>query len=259
MKREAVDDYLRSTAAVEGWFFPIDALLFGLVDEIQKSEGIGGNLFEIGVHHGKTAIFLARMLSSGERLGVCDVFEQQELNRDHSGEGNRSIFERHLSELASLPAESLKIFARLSSSLTPVETTTTCRFFHIDGGHRPEDVYGDLEIASAALIDEGVVAIDDVFNPSWPGVSEGFYRFMNERRGAFAPILIGGNKVFLARPPHAARYGAALSQPDAWRVAVAPHPFALGIKQWLEREVVTAIRMTWVDLDPDGAARMHSV
>ena len=91
MQHEDVRRYLGETKEVQGWFFPVDAYLFGLIDEIQRREDLRGHLFEIGVHHGKTAIFLARMARAGELLGVCDVFGQQELNRDHSGEGSRDV------------------------------------------------------------------------------------------------------------------------------------------------------------------------
>jgi len=67
MQKGAVRDYLDQTRDVEGWFFPIDAHLFAIFDEIQKREGIRGNLFEIGVHHGKTALFLSRMAAPDER------------------------------------------------------------------------------------------------------------------------------------------------------------------------------------------------
>ncbi|HYK04199.1 MAG TPA: class I SAM-dependent methyltransferase [Thermoanaerobaculia bacterium] len=244
MLKSAVRDYLESTRNVEGWFFPIDAHLFAIVDEIQKHEGITGNLFEIGVHHGKTALFLARMAAEGETLGVCDVFEQQELNRDRSGEGNRAIFER---QMQAHGAEA-KIFAKLSSALTPEDTTSSCRFVHIDGGHRPEDVLNDLQVAERAILPEGIVAVDDVFNPNWPGVSEGFYRY----RGELVPIAIGGNKVLLARQPE--RYE------RHWRdfeQFIAPEPFVFGFKEWLGRNVLTLIRLAWVDLDPVGAARLH--
>jgi SAM-dependent methyltransferase len=246
--RDEVRRYLDDTRDVEGWFFPVDAYLFGFVDEIQRRERLAGNLFEIGVHHGKTAIFLARMRREHELLGVCDVFDQQELNRDHSGEGNRSIFERNLRE------HELRVFAKLSSELTPDDTTTRCRFFHIDGGHRAEDVVNDLEVAARALLPDGVVALDDLFNPNWPGVGEGFYRFLAARPGVFVPILIGGNKVLFTRPEAAARYerqwGGVAEAVDA--------PFAFDYKEWLGRRVLTAIRLSWVDLDPYGAARMHA-
>lgn len=250
MTRDDVRRYLTDTQGVDGWFFPVDAYLFGFIDELQKREGIRGNLFEIGVHHGKTALFLARMKATYEGvveiLGVCDVFDQQELNRDHSGEGNREIFERNMRDYE------FRIFVKESSALTSVDTTTRCRFVHIDGGHRAEDVMNDLATAERALLPDGIVALDDLFNPNWPGVSEGFYRFIASRPNALAPVLIGGNKVFFTRPAAAEKYAfdGIADFVDA--------PFVFGHKDWLGRRVLTAIRLAWVDLDPLGAARMHA-
>ena len=244
MKREEVVSYLRDTRSIEGWFFPIDAYLFAFIDELQKREGIHGNLFEIGVHHGKTAVFLARMAAPDELLGVCDVFEQQELNRDRSGEGSRELFERNIAGF-----DRVRIFAKLSSELTSIDTTTRCRFFHIDGGHRPEDVISDLATAERALLPDGVIALDDLFNPSWPGVSEGFYRFLAAKPDALSPILIGGNKVFFTRPAARDRYDFAELQDNA--------AFAFGEKEWLGTRVMCANRLSWVDLDPEDAASRH--
>ncbi|HYH07932.1 MAG TPA: class I SAM-dependent methyltransferase [Thermoanaerobaculia bacterium] len=252
MNRAQVSEYLKATKGVEGWFFPIDALLFAIVDEVQRREGIAGNLFEIGVHHGKTALFLTRMRRGSEAVGVCDVFDEQELNRDRSGEGNLAAFLRHLGE------ERVRIFQKLSSELTAEETTTECRFVHIDGGHRAEDVIADLHTADRALLGNGVVAVDDVFNPNWPGVSEGFYAFLREFR-AFVPIAIGGNKVLLARPEAAPLYERHWRTFEEWEQFIAPQPFGFGSKGWLGREVLTVIRRAWVDLDPMGAARLHMV
>lgn len=247
MTADDVRRYLDQTRHVEGWFFPVDAWLFAFVDEIQQRESISGNLFEIGVHHGKTALFLARIAREHELLGVCDVFERQDLNRDRSGEGSRELFLRNMGDAP------VRVFAKASSELTGDDTTTRCRFFHIDGGHRPEDVWNDLHLADQALLDEGVVAVDDVFNPSWPGVSEGFYRFMTAS-STLVPVLIGGNKVFLTRPGAVERY----EKHYADAAGFVDAPFAFDWKEWLGRRVLTANRLTWVDLDPMGAARMHA-
>ena len=244
-----VSDYLNATRHVEGWFFPIDAHLFAAVNVMQKQMNVRGNLFEIGVHHGKTAIFLAHLASPHEILGVCDVFDRQELNVDHSGGGDRALFEKNMSAYAC--AAKLRVFAKPSSGLTTEDTTTTCRFFHIDGGHRPQDAYTDLETADRALLADGVVAVDDVFNSNWPGVSEGVYRFLSERPKVFAPIFIGGNKVLFARPGMAQRYRVYALPQDA--------PFDLGEKEWLGYSVPTVIRRAWVDLDPLAAARLHFI
>jgi hypothetical protein len=257
MDKADVADYLQATRAVEGWFFPVDAYLFALIDSIQKKEGIYGNLFEIGVHHGKTAIFLGRAAAPGEVLGVCDVFGDQQHNVDRSGEGSLALFAGNMRRLGSISESRLRIFARRSDELTSDDTTTNCRFVHIDGGHRPSDVRSDLRTAVSALRDGGVVAVDDLFNPNWPGVSEGFYEFVSEQPGVLVPILIGGNKVFLTSPAAAKTYEIPWSIAGAVGGQVDSDAYVFEPKEWLGRQVLTAIRRSWVDLDALAAARLH--
>lgn len=251
-----IERYLDDTSRIEGWFFPIDASLFGAIDEIQQHERIAGNLFEIGVHHGKSAVLLAKMLKEGEVLGVCDVFEQQNLNVDRSGEGSRELFQRNMAEFSPAAMNRIRIFAKRSDQLTIEDTTHTCRFVHIDGGHRPLDVVNDLRVAERALLNDGIVAVDDVFNPSWPGVGEGMYAYYMQRPNVFAPTIIGGNKVFFARPEASNRY-------ESWfgRIAAGvlfrSAAFRFEYKEWLGHQVLTASRLEWVDLRPMEAARLH--
>jgi hypothetical protein len=247
MRPVDVNEYLFATEHVHGWLFPVDAHLFAIFDEAQKKQGISGNLFEIGVHHGKTAALLGRLAARGETIGVCDVFEQQHLNVSQSGDGNRLIFEQNMRRFA--PNAQFSIFPHQSSTLTPSETTTTCRIFHIDGGHRPEDVFSDLEVASRALLPTGIVIVDDAFNSNWPGVSEGLYRFFAHYPNEFAPIFIGGNKAYFARPNMVAKFSVP-SLPDGI-------PYVIGEPVWFGRTVQTAINRAWVDLDPLRAARLH--
>lgn len=251
-----VKDYLRATSGVKGWFFPIDAALFGAIDEIQKREGVSGNLFEIGVHHGKATALLARMKREGERLGVCDIFENQGLNRDASGKGDKEIFLANMREHTKLNEGELRVFAKSSEELSLEETTENCRFFHIDGGHWADIVVADMMTADRALGPDGVMAVDDVFNPNWPGVGEGFYQFMRYQPGKFAPVLIGGNKVFLARPEFAKRFRA-YCEPEAFEQLVYAGPFSFEDKEWLGADVLTVIRHSWVDLSPVRAALSH--
>src|ERR1041384_1452590 len=173
MNRADIDRYLDETRQVEGWFFPIDASLFGAVDELQKSAGIRGDLIEIGVHHGKAAVFLARMLAPGETLRVCDLFEPQERDADGYRNASRDIFLNNVRTLGNLADSRLRVFGKPSETLTVEETTNRCRFFHIDGGHTVQNILADLRTAERALLPNGVVAVDDVFNPTWPGVNEG--------------------------------------------------------------------------------------
>jgi hypothetical protein len=93
-----------------------------------------------------------------------------------------------------------------------------------------------------------------LFNPNWPGVSEGFYRFVHENPGRFCPIAIGGNKAFLAHPEFAAKFQRYCSPPEEFSGFVDSAPFTFEFKDWLGHKVLTAIRHAWVDIQPVGAA-----
>ena len=108
----------RRTRRVEGWFSAEAAALFGLLDEAQRAAGVEGHLFEIGVHHGRSAVLLSQLARPGERLGVCDLFGEQSQNVSASGGGDRAIFERNIAALA--PGfDRLDVFATASDELTP--------------------------------------------------------------------------------------------------------------------------------------------
>jgi hypothetical protein len=257
MDKASIKRFLEDTAHVQGWFFPIDAYLFGMVDDVQKRSGIAGDLFEIGVHHGKTAILLARMARQGESLGVCDVFERQDLNHDGSGRGSRAVFTENLAKHGGLKESQIKVLAKPSDTVRDDEIDTNYRVFHIDGGHLADIVWSDLRLADAVTRRNGAVILDDVFNPSWPGVGEGFYRFMSSTPGSFVPIIIGGNKVVLTRPEAAERYTRHWANADTWRTYFEPGPYWFTLKEWLGVKVLTAVRQEFVDLNPIAAAKQH--
>ena len=162
----------RRTRRVEGWFSAEAAGLFGLLDEAQRAAGVEGHLFEIGVHHGRSAVLLSQLARPGERLGVCDLFGEQTQNVSASGSGNRAIFEGNMAALA--PGfDRLDVFATASDQLTPDRIGGPYRLFHIDGGHLREEALSDLRLAAGALHERGAIVVDDPFSVAWPGVTEG--------------------------------------------------------------------------------------
>jgi hypothetical protein len=191
------------------------------------------------------------MLRDGEVLGVCDVFGEQSLNVDRSGEGSRDLFERSMARFA--PATEVRVFARRSDHLT-TDHTTSCRFFHIDGGHRPADVINDLIVAERALLPDAIVPLDDAFNLSWPGVAEGLHQFMHAHPAVFAPLVIGGNKMFLIPLSARERYE---QQLDRIVKSIDSPAFGFEHKEWLGITVLLASRREWVDLNPVAAAPLH--
>ena len=62
----------------------------------QTDAGLRGDVCEIGVHRGTSFLVLTDATSGTERAVAVDVFGDQEKNIDRSGQGDRTIFERHL-------------------------------------------------------------------------------------------------------------------------------------------------------------------
>ncbi len=61
---------------VEGWFYDHDLITFWLIDFIQKEAGWHGDLCELGVYQGKSAIALGTMARPDERLFCFDAFHE---------------------------------------------------------------------------------------------------------------------------------------------------------------------------------------
>ncbi|MFD8812242.1 class I SAM-dependent methyltransferase, partial [Streptomyces sp. NPDC059627] len=60
---------------VPGWFPVLDQVLFDWFLNRQEASGTRGDLLEVGVYMGKSAIFTGRHLRPGESFTVCDLFE----------------------------------------------------------------------------------------------------------------------------------------------------------------------------------------
>lgn len=206
---------------IHGWFSPEAGMLFAWIDEIQKRNGIRGDIFEIGCHHGRSTVLLGGMVDRpDEKLGVCDLFGAQEENVSDSGRGDHRQFMRNLDPLLRDGLE-MEVFRENSRSLTPDRIGTGHRFFHIDGGHDAAEALSDLELAARSTVEGGVIALDDPFRAEWPGVTEALVRFLDAREGLHA-VLVGFNKIFLVSPSHLDLYR------DAFRDKAEREAFGLG-------------------------------
>ena len=179
-------------------------MLFAWIDEIQRRNGIAGDIFEIGCHHGKSSALLGAMVRMDrERLSVCDLFGDQDANISGSGSGDLETFKRNMSLIHQ--TLNLRIFDGNSRRLSTKEIGNSYRFFHIDGGHDYDEVLSDLRLAAASTIRDGVIVLDDPFQPEWPGVTEAVIRFLNEQEQYHA-IAVGFNKLIVVRSENSNLY-----------------------------------------------------
>lgn len=145
---------------------------------------------------------------------------------DHSGLGDRSIFGRNLE--TNRVSEGISVHSADSSTVTGADLMTwgggQFKAFSVDGGHTAELTAHDLAIAAQALAPGGLLILDDYFNVSWPGVSEGTNHFLLTEP-AVEPVGSGHGKTFFADAEHADAYRAAMTKVAAqqgWRCTVQP-------------------------------------
>jgi hypothetical protein len=182
---------------VEGWLNRSTAFYLAAVEVLQRADGITGDICEIGVHHGKSFLAITLGLPQGERAVAIDVFDDQHLNVDRSGKGDREVFEAHLVAHGA-PAE-VEILKCSSLELETVDFFTRgrrFRLFSIDGGHTSDITRNDLSVAERTLVSGGVVVLDDVLNESWLGVISGLFAYWAEG-GRLIPFAILPGKALL--------------------------------------------------------------
>ncbi|MEV0559152.1 class I SAM-dependent methyltransferase [Streptomyces sp. NPDC050597] len=183
---------------VPGWFPPLDQVLFTWLLEQQETEGIQGDLLELGVYMGKSAILLGHHLRDDEKFTVCDLFEGDAPDESNRAEATKSyasltrqIFERnYLSFHDTLPT----VIQGPSSVISKEVSPTTCRFVHIDASHLYEHVHGDIGAAHDILLPGGIVVLDDFRSEHTPGVSVAAWEAVLNR--GLRPICLSTQKLY---------------------------------------------------------------
>ena len=187
---------------IEGWFFAGNTVAAML--DILAANGDGGAIAEIGVHHGRSVIEItvnADALLFHPVLAI-DLFSNQTQNFDHSGRGDRAIFEEHLSRnrlskrVVIHDGSSLEMTAAKVLSLTG---GVRVAFFSVDGCHTYGCTMMDLELARASLADGGIIMVDDYMHPRWPGVTNAIGAFLHLHSSDMAGLAYGENKFYMTK------------------------------------------------------------
>ncbi|MEU9150897.1 class I SAM-dependent methyltransferase [Streptomyces sp. NPDC048417] len=183
---------------VPGWFPVLDQVLFDWFLGRQEDSGMRGDLLEVGVYMGKSAIFTGRHLRPGESFTVCDLFEgdapdhanQAESTKSYSKLTRRLFEENYLAFHDELPR-----VLQGPSSVVPAEVPSgTCRFVHVDASHLYEHVHGDIGAARDLLLPDGIVVLDDFRSEHTPGVSIATWEAVLNR--GLSPVCISTQKLY---------------------------------------------------------------
>ena len=192
-------EYLREKETVRGWLHDLDARVFLAIDELQRARAIVGDLLEIGVFYGRSAILLGYCVQSGERLTVCDTFEDTKgfsaENLAHHGryysELRRSEFETNYQRYhVALP----DIIAASSATIDRDTLAGRFRLIHVDGSHAYADVREDIITVRRLLGPGGIVILDDWSQFHVPGVALAIWE--EYARGELIPLCLTQAKMY---------------------------------------------------------------
>ncbi len=196
---KSLDDYVafghRNTP---GWLWQSAAYLTAIVGLKQSLDGMRGNVGEIGLWQGRYLTLLGLLSSNEESIVGIDSFVH---SSDPAGFQNR-IKTRFESD--PLLKGRLRLITEDSTKLRVDDikkvASNPFRLFSIDGGHMADEVFSDVNLICNLMCEGGVMIIDDILNPTCPGVIEGMLRFFNSPAGAnFAAFCLVGNKMLVTQ------------------------------------------------------------
>jgi hypothetical protein len=198
-----IDEYLAHMhELVLGWFEDVDAAVFRAIDDAQGAGGVKGDLLEIGTYLGKSAILLGYLLRPQERLVVCDLFTNEDLNPDLDadapfyGQLSRVAFEENYSRFHRRPPT---VIERSSTELADEGLERSFRIVHVDGSHRFDVVRQDISTALDLVVDGGIVVIDDYRTiPHALGVAAAVWEAVTS--GRLVPVVASGQKLYGCSP-----------------------------------------------------------
>ncbi|MFN4142964.1 class I SAM-dependent methyltransferase [Aestuariivirga sp.] len=186
---EAYKTFREAARPVEGWFTDEAAAIWDCLLTYQRSAGVSGNLLEIGVWKGKSALLSVIHAQPNDIQLLVDPLDLKEA----------------LSHIRrTRPNAKVDVFRGISRHLRKHSEyrnmLSSFRWIHIDGRHSAQDVDVDLRLADDLLSDDGIVVLDDFFTPNYPQVTQAVFHYMFLNPSSFRLLLCGFQKGYLTRP-----------------------------------------------------------
>ncbi|MEV7723258.1 class I SAM-dependent methyltransferase [Streptomyces sp. NPDC087917] len=212
-----------SFGQVKGWFSAYDQVIFDwFLTRQNATPGASGDLLELGVFMGKSAIFLAGYLREEERFTVCDLFDSPapddhnlaEMRDSYPTLTRRGFETNYLAFHEALPT----VIQAPTSVVADRVRAGSCRFVHIDASHLYEHVVQDIASSRAVATPDAVVVFDDYRSAHCPGVAAAVWAAVAE--GELSVIAVSASKLYATwgdpAPHQAALLGWLEGRTDLW-------------------------------------------
>ncbi|CAN5162430.1 hypothetical protein BH09ACT5_BH09ACT5_24230 [soil metagenome] len=167
------------------WLAPVDFVLsLAVVEAVAQTRP--PRVLEVGVWKGGWSLTLAVNCPSAVFTGIDPYPGSFAPVRERLLSSSQRVGGRfHL----------LESWAELDSEL--IGMTSGFDVIHLDGEHTEPAMAQDLTRAAGVLAPDGVIIVDDIAHPYFPGIASATYRFLDEQ--GFAVFLYSEHKAYLAR------------------------------------------------------------
>jgi hypothetical protein len=158
MKNYFLQEYFASSNSIPGYFLFDAALMFLSYNQLIATQGVTGDVLEIGVHHGLSAIVVAAMAGSGWQITLSIYSRSCRTTMCPPGSGNEQGFLSNMQKFFD-DLSFLQTIKANSASLSADALGSEFAFCHIDGGHTPDETYKDLDLCCRVLMPDGLLAL----------------------------------------------------------------------------------------------------
>jgi predicted O-methyltransferase YrrM len=179
----ALDAYLKAGyTSVRGMSSAFAASISGHMIRRQTELGIRGHIAEIGTFEGRFFIALAHGLAPDEHAIGIDIFtwpSEKVLDNLHENVARHGIPAARYTAIKGSTADMspADVIAPVKGR-ADIDGNLPIRFFHIDGQHDEENLTKDLALALPLMHPQGLIVLDDMLHPSYPGLVETVHKWL---------------------------------------------------------------------------------
>lgn len=182
---------------VAGYFYPIDiVMMYAVLQYLQKN--MVGDICEIGIAEGKSAISLSNFKYSEDNLYLYDIFSEE----------NVKNVENNLKKFSRCDNIVLRLQDSTKLRIEDIQFNQELKLLHIDGCHEHEAVLSDLIVFSHFVKDDGIIMVDDYNDYEYPGVNAATIEFCLSKYNYrnWRVFAIGDNKAYLCLKSRQKKY-----------------------------------------------------
>lgn len=195
---ERIRSYVAEMDSVPGWLSEEDVALFERIGLIQEASGVTGDILEIGVFMGKSAIVLGHLLGDGETLVAADLFDDVVSAADNADEVAHEYAglneQRFLDNYARYHQTPPEVIKGLSARLPKVLGRRKFRLIHVDGSHTYDVVRDDIANTRHFAGPDAIIVLDDWRTVHTPGVSAAIWESVT--REGLIPLATSDAKFY---------------------------------------------------------------